>query len=117
MLRIKKQDKRKENGLKRKIYDSFSEKMLGKEITLLGIAFNSKAGAVLKLKDDMIVYISDLVYWSDKFLKQQMHVTGIFYRKKIIPDVIIDENGAISQGAPGEQYVLENVKEIKKKSE
>ena len=115
MFRIKKQDKRKENGLKQKIYDAFSEKLLGKEITLLGIAFDSKAGAVLKLKDDMIVYISELIYWSDEFLRQQMCVTGTLYKKKIIPDVTIDENGAIGQGAPGEQYVLENVKEIKKK--
>ena len=101
--------------MKRKIDDSFSKKMLGKEITLLGIAFDSKAGAVLKLKDDMIVYISNLIYWPDEFLKQPMCVTGTLYKKKIIPDVTIDENGAIGQGAPGEQYVLEDVKEIKKK--
>lgn len=102
--------------MKRKIYDSFSEKLLGKEITLLGIAFDSKAGAVLKLKDDIIVYIDDLASWSSEFLKQKISVIGTLQQKKIIPDVTIDAHGAISQGAPGDQYLLENIKEIKKVS-
>ena len=116
MLSIKKEDETKENNVKTKLYDSFSEKLLGKEITLLGVAFDSKAGAVLKLKNDIIVYINDLVYWPAEFLRQKMRVTGILQQKKMIPDVTIDKNGAISQGAPGEQYLLENIKEIKKSS-
>jgi hypothetical protein len=100
--------------MKRNIYDSFSAKLLGKELTLLGFAFDSKAGAVLKLKDDIIVYLSDMASWPSEFLKQRMCVTGILQQKKIIPDVTIDENGAISQGAPGDQYLLENITEIKK---
>ncbi len=73
----------KETKVKPKLYDSFSEKLLGKEITLLRLAFDSKAGAILKLKNEIIT---------------------------------LDENGAISQGAPGEQYLLENIREIKKGS-
>jgi len=102
--------------LKRKIYDLVSENLIGKEITLRGLAFNSKAGAVLKLKNDRIVYIYDLASWSSELLGQKICVTGTFQNKKIIPDVKIDENGAISQGAPGNQDLLENIKEIKKVS-
>lgn len=102
--------------MKRKIYHSLSAELFGKEITLLGVAFDSKAGAVLKVENDIIVYIYDLASWPDEFLRQQMCVTGTLQKKKIIPDVTIDENGAISQGAPGDQYLLENVKEIKKGS-
>jgi hypothetical protein len=102
--------------LKRKVHDSFSDKLLGKQITLRGIAFDSKAGAVLKLKDGIIVYIYDLASWTDEFLRQQICVTGLLQKKKIIPDVTIDENGAISQGAPGDQYLLDQVKDIKRAS-
>jgi hypothetical protein len=100
--------------LKRKPYDLLSKNLFGKEISLYGLAFDSKAGAVLKLKDGIIVYIYDLASWSSEFLGQKTCVTGTIQQKKIIPDVRIDENGAISQGAPGEQYLLENIKEIKK---
>lgn len=102
--------------LKRKTYDFLSENLIGKEISLSGLAFDSKAGAVLKLKDGIIVYIYDLSSWSSEFLGQKTCVTGLLQKKKIIPDVRIDEDGSISQGAPGEQYLLEDIKEIKKSS-
>ena len=100
--------------MKRKIHDLVSENLIGKEIILQGLAFDSKAGAVLKLRNDMIVYIYDLASWPSEFIGQKTCVTGTFQKKKIIPDVKIDEDGAISQGAPGDQLLLENVKEIKK---
>jgi len=35
-------------------------------------------------------------------------VSGLLKNEKFIPDPIIDENGAISTGAYGDQLVLEN---------
>lgn len=100
--------------MKKKVYELLSENLIGKEITLLGIAYDAKAGAVLKLKNDAIVYIYNLDCWSSEFFGQKTSVTGILQLRKIIPDVEIDETGAISQGAPGEQYLIEEIKEIKK---
>jgi hypothetical protein len=99
--------------MRKKVYDSISEKLLNQEITLIGVAFDSKAGACIQVKNGLIVYIQDLSYWQDRFLKRKIAVTGTFRKKKFIPDVEIDETGAISQGAPGEQYLLENIKEIR----
>ncbi|NHJ05381.1 MAG: hypothetical protein EAX90_11190 [Candidatus Heimdallarchaeota archaeon] len=97
-----------------KIYDTISEKMFEKLITLKGKAVDSKAGACLKIKDE-IVFIEDISSWEDELYGKELLITGILKLKKIIPDVVIEEDGAISQGAPGEQYILEKIKEIKQK--
>lgn len=97
-----------------KIYDAISEKMIEKIITLKGRAVDSKAGACLKIKDE-IVFIENISSWDDELYDKELLITGILKLKKIIPDVVIDEDGAISQGASGRQYILEDIKEIKKK--
>jgi hypothetical protein len=99
-----------------KVFDTISEKVIGKEIALSGVAFDAKAGAVLKLKDNNIVYIQNLSSWPSESLRMQQIVIGTIQKKKMIPDPKVDANGAISQGAYGEQYVLENIKELKKVS-
>ena len=85
---------------------------MGKEITLSGLAFDAKGGAVLKLKDGKIVYLRDLAYWSSDLFGKKTSVRGTLQEKKIIPDPVIDEDGAISQGAYGQQYVLENIRNL-----
>ncbi|HUY01491.1 MAG TPA: hypothetical protein VMV49_18150 [Candidatus Deferrimicrobium sp.] len=100
--------------MKKKVFDAISENIIGKEITLSGVAFDSKAGAVLKLRDNNIVYIQDLSSWSSEVIGTKNLAIGTLQKKKMILDPKIDENGAISQGAYGEQYVLENRKEIQK---
>jgi len=51
-------------------------------------------------------------YWDDDVLNKELLITGTFLVKKFIPDPQIDETGAISTGAYGAQFVLENIKEI-----
>jgi len=97
-----------------KIYDAVSEKMIEKLITLKGKAVDSKAGACLKIKDE-IVFIENISSWDDELYGKELLIKGILKLKKIIPDVVIEEDGAISQGAPGKQYILENIEDIKKK--
>jgi hypothetical protein len=95
----------------KKAFDTISEDLIGKEITLVGQAVDCKAAACLKLKDDIVVYIPNLDCWDEsEFLGKEVYVTGVLQRKKIIPDPIIDESGAISTGAEGDQLILENVK-------
>ncbi len=100
--------------MKEKAHDSISKDMIGKEITLIGLAVGCKAGPCLKFKND-IVYIRELDYWDSEFIGKQIIITGTLLKKKIIPDPKIDESGAISTGAHGEQLVLENISEIRKK--
>ncbi|MEM1659019.1 MAG: hypothetical protein QXK94_08310 [Candidatus Jordarchaeales archaeon] len=42
-----------------------------------------------------------------------IYVTGLLLVKKIIPDPQINNSGAVSTGAYGDQLVLENISEIK----
>ncbi len=92
-------------------FDTISENLIGKEITLVGQAVDCKAAACLKLKNDIVVYIPNLDFWDkSRFLGKELYVTGVLQRKKIIPDPVIDENGAISTGAEGDQLILENAK-------
>ncbi len=94
--------------MKKKEYDSISEDMIGKEITLIGLAVDAKAGACVLLKDDVAIYVQEWEHWEPEILGKKVSVTGTLVEKKFIPDPIIDENGAISQGAEGSQLVLEN---------
>lgn len=92
-------------------FDIISENMIGKEITLVGQAVDCKTAACLKLKNDIVVYISNLDFWEEsEYLGKVVYVTGLLKWKKIIPDPMIDENGAISAGAEGDQLVIENAK-------
>ena len=91
-------------------FDTISEDLIGKEITLVGQAVDCKAAACLKLKKDIVVYIPNLDFWNSEFLGKNVYVTGILQWKKIIPDPIIGENGAISTGAEGDQFILKNAK-------
>lgn len=99
--------------MKEPVYSSVSSDLIGKEVTLTGIAVESKPGPCIKVDND-IVFIKNKQFWSEELLGQKILVTGKLSREKMIPDAKIDENGAISQGAAGEQYLIEAIAEIKK---
>lgn len=84
--------------------------MIGQTVELRGTAFDSKAGAVLVTDDDQTVYIDGLDYWPGDLSGKSVIVNGLLRRKKYIPDPQTDADGAISQGAEGEQLVLEKAK-------
>ena len=86
------------------------KQFLGKKVTLLGTSRDAKAGAVLITGDRNPIYINGLASWSADLLGKQVSVKGVLKKEKFIPDPIIDENGAISTGATGDQFVLKNVK-------
>lgn len=82
--------------------------LIGKSVALNGEAMNSKAGAVLVTDEDDTIYIEGLDYWPNDMIGKEVVVTGELRRKKLIPDPVVTDSGAISQGAEGEQLVLEN---------
>ena len=95
-----------------KISTSISTEFFDKENTFQGLAVRSKAGACIKLEDGNIIFIENMLDWEDELLNQELIVIGTLVEKKIIPDVTIDEDGAISQGAEGKQFLLEKIKKI-----
>lgn len=81
---------------------------LGERVTLYGIAQNAKGYAVLLTEDEKVIYIRELAEWPEDLLDSSITIKGILRHIKLIPDPNITENGAISQGAQGLQYVLTN---------
>ena len=77
---------------------------------LRGRARNAKAGAVVVTDDGGAFYIEDLDSWGDDVLGSEIEVRGLLVSKKHIPDPVVDADGAISQGAWGDQDVLRGAK-------
>ena len=94
-----------------KIYTNIIPEIIDKVIKMKGFAVESKAGSCIKIEND-IVFIQSVSSWEEKYLGKEVLVKGLLKKKKIIPDVVVDENGAISQGAAGMQFILEDVEEI-----
>ncbi|MHA1144586.1 MAG: hypothetical protein ACTSRW_07610 [Candidatus Helarchaeota archaeon] len=94
------------------IRDSIIGTTIGEETTFLGVAANAKGGACITLRNGEVIYIVGVREWSDEYLNRKIVITGVFNEKKLIPDPIVDEDGAISAGAQGNQHVLENIKKI-----
>jgi len=82
--------------------------MVDQKVSLSGTAMDSKAGAVLVADDDTIVYLEDVDYWDASFAGKPVGVTGTLRRKQAIPPAAVADDGAISQGMDGDQWVLED---------
>ena len=87
------------------------EEELGKEVTLHGTARDAKGGAVLLTDENVPVYIKGLNTWTSGIEGSRVSASGVLKKEKYIPDPTIDEDGGISQGAMGMQYVLTNAKD------
>ena len=79
-----------------------------RRVTLQGTAKDAKAGAVLVVADDRPIYLDGLDSWPKEALGKKVQASGILVTRKYIPDPV-NENGEISQGAEGEQWVLAKV--------
>jgi len=84
------------------------EKLIGQKVNLNGTAKDAKGGAVLITPEGYVIYIKGLESWPSELLDKPVSVSGLLKKEKLIPDPIIDKNGAISTGATGDQLVLEN---------
>jgi hypothetical protein len=81
-----------------------------KTISVRGIARDAKGGAVVVTSSGSPVYIEHLDSWPDDVTGCEVEAKGKLVAKKLIPDPVVDEDGAISQGAAGDQDVLENAR-------
>ncbi|MGC9781144.1 MAG: hypothetical protein HZR80_18010 [Candidatus Heimdallarchaeota archaeon] len=96
-----------------KIVDSITKDLLGQDVIIEGMAYDAKGGACIKLKDGDIVYIKNKLNWETEYLEKRIVISSTLNLKKMIPDPEVSENGAISTGAIGKQYVLEKIAKIK----
>ena len=90
------------------------KKRLGRKVELTGIARDAKGGAVLVTEKGEPIYIENLPSWPEDLFGKEVTMEGIIKEEKFIPDPVIEEYGAISQGAIGIQLVLEDGKILKK---
>ena len=84
------------------------EASLGQRVSITGVAHNAKAGAVVLTDRDEVVYLQGTTQWEEKLVGKRVVKTGVLRRERVYPDVKT-EDGATSQGIPGEQFLLENV--------
>ncbi|TFG07735.1 MAG: hypothetical protein EU539_04165 [Promethearchaeota archaeon] len=84
------------------------ENLIGRKVELAGTAKNAKGGAVIITDNKDVIYIKHLAFWSSELLDKHISASGLLKKEKFIPDPHVDEDGAISTGAFGNQLVLEN---------
>ena len=75
-------------------------------VTITGKAANAFLGAVVVDADGNTYFIDGLSSWADELLDREVVVTGTPTRKKLAPDPVVDEAGAVSHGMQGSATVL-----------
>ena len=88
--------------------DESLHNLIDQEVFLKGRAENGKGGAVVILQNQEVIYIRNLSSWKDDTVGRHVTIKGIVRLEKYIPDPVVSEDGAISQGAIGSQYVLDD---------
>jgi hypothetical protein len=80
---------------------------MSEQVTLEGTAENAKGGAVVVVADGRVVYLRGKTAWPDEVRRTQVTVIGTLTSTKLIPSPVRAPDGAISQGAEGDQWVLD----------
>ncbi len=76
--------------------------MKDQPITIIGMAQNGKAGALVKNQNDAIYYIDGLGAWPPEMINKQVSVTGTLKVEKVSEKSLKNEQGEWSQGMSGE---------------
>lgn len=80
--------------------------LAGTQVGIEGRAENAKGGAVL-LVDGTPVYLENLASWPQNVHGKVVVVTGLLVSKKHLPSPTVSATGEVSQGAEGDQWVVE----------
>lgn len=86
------------------------KQMIEKTVELCGEAKDAKAGAAIVTKEGYVIYLMGMAQWPDEIIEKEVCAKGRLKRMKYIPDPQRGVDGAISQGAEGQQYVIEGGK-------
>jgi hypothetical protein len=87
--------------------DNGYDPKLGQQVTINGCARDAAMGAVVLTEDRTPIYVDGLREWDEDIEGEDIEATGILRRRSLAPDPVVDEDGAVSHGAEGTNYVLE----------
>ena len=73
---------------------------LSREITVEGIAYNAKMGALLETDDKEIIWIDSIDSWPDDYFGKRIKVTGVVIERYDLPVYIQKEGNPVSSGIP-----------------
>ncbi len=73
------------------------------KITVVGIAHNSKAGAMILTDNNEVFYIAGLDDWKNKFYEKRIKVGGFLNTENFIEKDLKNEKGEWVQGMVGEK--------------
>jgi hypothetical protein len=82
--------------------------MKDQPLTIMGIALNGKAGALVKSLDGEVYYIDGLSSWSTDLINKQVTVTGNLKIETISTDELKNEQGDWKQGILGKIKTVQN---------
>lgn len=83
------------------------DNQLDQEVTVSGCARDAFMGAVVLTEDRTPIYVDGLREWDEDIEGEDIQATGVLRRRSLAPDPVVDEDGAVSHGAEGTNYVLE----------
>ena len=77
------------------------------KITVVGIAHNSKAGAMILTDSNEVYYVAGLDEWNDKFYKNKVKVSGFLNTENFKEENLKNEKGEWIQGMVGNKRSLQ----------
>ena len=80
---------------------------LDRQVTLVGIARDAAAGAIVLLSDGTPVFVLGLSGWDEGWDRKRIRITGTLRSRRIGGDAGVDERGAVRHGMDGDSLVLE----------
>lgn len=90
--------------------DTDPTKYLGQTVTLVGVARDAHAGAVVLLSDGTPVYVAGLDSWDVRWDRRRVKVTGVLRERKLAPDPEVGPHGEVSHGMEGDALVIDDAK-------
>jgi len=78
----------------------FSQQM--EKITITGIAENSKAGAIVITKENVVYYLEGINSWNNDVLRKEVEVKGDLVKEFHQEEDLMNEKGEYKQGLSGE---------------
>ena len=72
-------------------------------ITIVGIAHNSKAGAMILTDSNEVYYITGLDDWNDDFFEKRIKVSGFLNTENFKEEDLKNEKGEWVQGMVGDK--------------
>lgn len=79
---------------------------MSERITVIGVAYNAKDGAIIKTSDGTVYYLDDLNNWENHYLNQTVEVSGFYHATTIDESSLQNEKGEHRAGLSGPKHSL-----------